>query len=112
MKRQAIAVLLGSLFALPALANGEITNNEIDAGNLPSAVAATKSREQVVDEIAAARYSGNWMVNSRLGTVSALATSAPVIGKSRQDVRAELSQAHAAGDYVVNGELGTTASQL
>jgi hypothetical protein len=30
MKRQVVTVLIGSLFALPALAN-----NEIDAGNLP-----------------------------------------------------------------------------
>jgi hypothetical protein len=112
MKRQAFAVLLGSLFALPALANNEITNYEIDAGSLPAAVATAKSRAQVSDELAAARHSGNWTVNSRLGTVSALATPAQFEGKSRQDVRAELAQSHAAGDYVVNAELGTTASQL
>lgn len=107
MKRQVIAVLLGSLFALPAFAN-----DEIDAGNLPKDVALTKTRAQVYADIVAARKSGNWMVNSRLGTVAGHSAPAQVAGKSRREVRAELEQAHAAGDYVVNAELGTTASQL
>ena len=107
MKRQVIAVLLGSLFALPAFAN-----DEIDAGTLPKDVALTKTRAQVYAEIVAARQSANWMVNSTLGTVSGHAAPTQVAGKSRSEVRAELERARAAGDYVVNAELGTTANQL
>ena len=50
MKRQIIAVALGSLFALPALAN-----NEIDAGYTPPAQVSTLSAQQV-------------FVNAELGT--------------------------------------------
>lgn len=107
MKRQAVAVLLGSLFALPAFAN-----NEIDAGNLPAPVAATKSRAQVHDEIVAAQRSGDWRVNQNLGTVSLAAKPVQYAGKSRAEVRSEVAEARASGDYIVNAELGTNANQL
>jgi hypothetical protein len=107
MKHQIVAVLVGSAVALPAFAN-----NEIDAGNLPAPVASSKSRAQVHDEIVAAQRSGDWRVNSRLGTVNPLARPAQFAGKSRAEVRAEVAQAQAAGDYIVNAELGTTANQL
>jgi hypothetical protein len=107
MKRQVIAIALGSLFALPAFAN-----NEIDAGNLPQPVASTESTEQVRAELVAAKQSGNWMVNAELGTQSRLATPVQVAGKSRAQVRAEVAQARAAGDYIANAELGTTANRL
>jgi len=107
MKRQVVAVLAGSLVALPAFAN-----NEIDAGNLPAPVAATKSRAQVYDEIVAAQRSGDWRVNQNLGTVSLPAGPTQFAGKSRDEVRAELEQARRSGNYVVNAELGTTANQL
>jgi hypothetical protein len=107
MKRQVVAVLLGSLFALPALAN-----NEIDAGSLPTPVAATKSATHVRAELVAAKQSGNWMINAERGTQSRLSGPVQVAGKSRTEVRSEVVQARAAGDYIVNAELGTTASQL
>ena len=107
MKRQVFAVLVGSLFALPAFAN-----NEIDAGNLPTPVAATKSRAQVYGEIVAAQRSGDWRVNSMLGTVAPLAKPVQLAGKSRAEVRSEVAQARASGEYIVNAELGTTANQL
>jgi hypothetical protein len=103
MKRQVIAVVLGSLFALPALAN-----NEIDAGNLPQDVVSTKSRAQVGEEMIAAKQSGNWMVNAELGTQSKLSGPAQFAGKSTGEVRAELEQAFRAGEMIVNAELGTT----
>jgi Domain of unknown function (DUF4148) len=107
MKRQAIAVLLGAAFALPAFAN-----NEIDAGNLPQPVPAVKTRDQVIQELAAARSSGDWLVNSRLGTVSRPAAPTYAAGKSRTQVRAELERADRDGKHVAYGELGDTASHL
>jgi Domain of unknown function (DUF4148) len=103
MKRQVIAVVLGSLFALPAFAN-----YEIDAGNLPQAVASTKSRAQVGQELIAAKQSGNWMVNAQLGTVSGKSAPVQFAGKSRNEVRAELEQAYRSGEMIANAELGTT----
>lgn len=106
MKRQVIALALGSLVALPAFAN-----NEIDAGSAQPIVVA-KSASQVHAELLAAKRAGNWMVNAELGTQSRLVKPAQVAGKSRGEVRAEVAQSRATGDYVVNAELGTTASQL
>jgi hypothetical protein len=91
MKRQLLAVAIGSLFALPALAN-----NEIDAGYEPQAQISTQSVNEV-------------FVNAEQGYER---KATPVAGKSRDDVRAELAQARRAGDFIVNAELGTKASQL
>ena len=107
MKRQAIAVLLGSALALPAFAN-----DEIDAGNLPQPVPAAKSRAQVQQELAAARASGDWRVNSTLGTVSQPAAVSYRAGKSRLQVRAELEQAFANGGRIANWETGDTVGHL
>jgi hypothetical protein len=107
MKRKVLAVVLGSLFALPALAN-----NEIDAGYPAFAPVASKSRVDVRAELQAAKRSGNWMVNAELGTQSRASAPAQVAGKSRAEVRGEVAQALRSGDYIVNAELGTTANQL
>lgn len=107
MKRQAIAVLVGTAFALPVFAN-----DEIDAGNLPQPVAAAKTRAQVQQALVAARASGDWRVNSTLGTVSRLAAPAQLGGKSRGQVRAELEQAVRNGERVANWEVGTPVGQL
>lgn len=104
MKRQVLAIALGSLFALPAFAN-----NEINAGNLPPVVTSTKSVEQVRAELIAAQRAGEVIVNGELGTT---ATSMHSAGKSRTDVVAEVIQARSSGNYVVNAELGTKANQL
>lgn len=91
MKRQVIAVALGSLFALPALAN-----NEIDAGYTAPAQRSTLSAEQV-------------FVNAEQGYEF---KAALVTGKSRVDVVSEVKQARASGNYIINAELGTRANQL
>jgi hypothetical protein len=91
MKRQVIAVALGSLFALPAFAN-----NEIDAGYTPPAQVSTLSAEQV-------------FVNAEQGHVF---VADPVAAKSRAEVVSEVTQARRSGDYIVNAELGIKASQL
>jgi hypothetical protein len=104
MKRQIIAVALGSLFALPALAN-----NEIDAGNHSPMAVSAKSLEQVRADLIAAQRAGDVIVNAELGTT---ASSMQTAGKSRADVVAEVAQSRRTGDYIVNAELGTKASQL
>jgi hypothetical protein len=106
MKRQVIAIALGSLFALPALAN-----NEIDAGTSQPTV-ESKSVAQVRAELLAAKQSGNWMVNAERGTQSRLGVPTQLAGKSRGEVRDEVAQSRATGNYIVNAELGTTARQL
>jgi len=107
MKRQILAVALGSLFALPAFAN-----NEIDAGySAPTAVFA-KSRADVRAELVAAQNAGEVVVNAELGTTAKPAGSMQHAGKTRDEVRDEVVQARRAGNFIVNGELGTTANQL
>lgn len=108
MKRQVIAVVLGSLFALPAFANFEQYGNGVE----PQAAASSKSKAQVRDEIIAAKHSRNWMVNAELGTVNLPAAPSSFAGKSREDVRAELEQAYRSGGLIANAELGTTFAQL
>jgi len=104
MKRQVVAVLIGSLFALPALAN-----NEIDAGNLTTQPYPIKTRAQVRADLVAAQQSGNWMINSSLGTVSRQATMQSGGGKSRGEVRSELERAFQDGEMIANSELGATS---
>lgn len=91
MKRQVIAIALGSLFALPAFAN-----NEIDAGYTPPAQIATPGANEV-------------FVDAEQG-YERKTTSATV--KTRDQVRAETVQAIRSGDVIVNAELGTTANRL
>ncbi|MDH4173300.1 MAG: hypothetical protein OEZ09_09595 [Betaproteobacteria bacterium] len=104
MKRQLLAVAIGSLFALPALAN-----NEIDAGYHPHMSVSNKSVEQVRAELIAAQRAGEVAINAELGyTVKTLQGAS----KSRADVVAEVAQARRSGNYILNAELGTKASQL
>jgi len=110
MKRQVLAALLASAFALPALAAP--ANYEIDAGYPPIPHATGASAGQVRQELLAAKESGNWPVNAELGTVSRPAQPTAVAGKSRSQVRAELEQAYRSGDMIANAELGTTFNHL
>lgn len=91
MKRQLIAITLGSLFALPALAN-----NEIDAGHGSQTTYATDN--------------AGWVfANDEQGYVP---ETMQVAGKSTAEVRAEVAQARRAGELIVNAELGTTSNHL
>ena len=90
MKREILAVAIGSFIALPAFAN-----NEIDAGYTPPAQVSTLSAQV--------------FVNAEQG-YEFKATS--VAAKSRAEVVAEVAEARRSGDYIVNAELGTKASQL
>ncbi len=91
MKREILALAIGSFIALPALAN-----NEIDTGYDSPAQRSTLSAEQVY-------------VNAEQGYVFTAKSSAD---KSRAEVLAEVEQARRSGNYVVNAELGTTANSL
>ena len=82
MKRQLIAIALGSAFALPALAN-----NEIDAG-APGTVFSSDMSAQV-------------FVNAEQGYAR---KPMMVAGKTREQVRAEAAQR----PVILNAELGTT----
>lgn len=104
MKRQVIAVALGSLFALPAFAN-----NEINAGYAAPMALSAKSRADVHAELIAAQLAGEVVVNAELGTT---AKSMQTAGKTRAQVLAEVEQARRSGNYIVNAELGTQAGQL
>jgi hypothetical protein len=91
MKREILAVAIGSFIALPALAN-----NEIDTGYNPPAQVSTLSAQQVfVNAEQGFEFKATW-----------------VAGKTRDNVRAEVAQARRSGDYIANAELGTKASQL
>lgn len=90
MKRQVLAVAIGSLFALPALAN-----NEIDTGYAGSPRVAAPIAEVFVNAEQGYEFAARSMSD-----------------KSRADVTAEVAQARRSGDYIVNAELGTTARQL
>jgi len=90
MKRQLLAVALGTVFALPALAN-----NEIDASYIPPAQMSAQHAEVFVN--AEQGY-------ERKATL--------VAGKSRAEVVSEVAQARRSGNFILNAELGTKASQL
>jgi hypothetical protein len=89
MKRQILAVALGSLFALPALAN-----NEIDTGYAGTPQVTTQSANEV-------------FVNAEQGYEF---LTASMSDKSRAEVVAEVAQARRSGDFILNAELGTKAS--
>jgi hypothetical protein len=99
MKRHLLAIAVGSLFALPALAN-----NEIDAGNLPANVTPSLTQAQVRAELIAAQRAGDVIVNAELGTTGRTVRHA---GRTRDEVVAELIAAQQAGEVIVNAELGT-----
>jgi len=113
MKRQIIAVALGSLFALPAFANAEL-----DYPPQATSTVAAKTVAQVRDELIAAQRAGDIVVNAETGekanqlNPSAYPARGKVASKSRSQVLAELVKAHRTGDIIVNAELGTKASQL
>jgi hypothetical protein len=93
MKRQIIAVALGSLFALPALAN-----NEIDAGNFPPMAVSAKSVEQVRADLIAAQRAGTVMYT---GAVGAPPNATPTAGLSRGEVVAFGANSRRTANYMV-----------
>lgn len=85
MKRHIVALAIGSLFAVPALAN-----NEINAESPGTSYGSDKT--------------GLAFVNAEQGYVPHASQDA---GKSRAEVRAEVVQASRSGELIVNGELGS-----
>lgn len=101
MKRQIIAVALGSLFALPAFADGEIGFEYWNAATAQS----SQTRAEVVAELVAAQRAGHVVVDGEIGTLQS--ASAPQAGKSRADVLAELIRDRGNNDFSVDGETGS-----
>ena len=100
MKRQIIAVALGSLFALPAFADGEIG---FEYWKAPMAE-SSKTRAEVVAELVAAQRAGDVVVDGEIGTLQSAA--ALQSGKTRAQVIAELFAEYSAGNLAVDGETG------
>ena len=100
MKRQIIAVALGSLFALPAFADGEIG---FEYWKAPMAE-SSKTRAEVVAELVAAQRAGDVVVDGEIGTLQS--ASAPQAGKTRAEVLADLFAEYRAGNLAVDGETG------
>jgi len=113
MKRQIIAVVLGSLFALPAFANAEI-----DYPPQAATAAAAKTVAQVRDELVAAERAGDFVVNAETGekayqlNPSAYPVRSAVAGKSHEQVLAALVKAQRTGDIVADAETGAKVNQL
>jgi hypothetical protein len=94
MKRQVLAVLIGSLFALPALA----TDGEIDNGFTPNVrPESIKSRAQVHAELVAAKQALGFVDGEIGNTAPAVASSY----KTRAEVVAEID-----GHRAIDGETG------
>ena len=110
MKRQVIAVLFGSLCALPALAATQI-DGETGLSATPSVPAqfAGKSRNEVRAELEQAYRSGQGNVDGEIGAAS---RSAQCATRSRDEVLAELVQAYRAGVMNIDGEIGSAATRL
>ena len=100
MKRQIIAVALGSLFALPAFADGEIG---FEYWKAPMAESG-KARAEVLAELVAAQRAGDVVVDGEIGTLQSAA--APQDGKTRAEVLADLFAEYRAGNLAVDGETG------
>lgn len=107
MKRQIIAVAIGSLFALPAFADGEIG---YDLRTVTPAQ-SSKTPAQVQSELVAAQRAGDVVVDGEIGTLAKQNVSM-ASGKSRADVRAEVVQAYRSGYFNIDGELGSATNQL
>ena len=90
MKRQVLAVALGTVFALPALANNEISTGYVSQ---PQST-MQRSIEMFID------------------AEQGYALQAAAEQMSRAEVVAEVTKARSTGDYVANAELGIKASQL
>lgn len=120
MKRQVIAVLVGSLFALPALADAGTQKTQQGFEWEYPALAATSSlsRAEVLAELKQAERTGDVVANAETGErayqlyPSAYPAHVAAAGKSRAEVLAELKQAERAGDIVANAEAGTLAKDL
>jgi hypothetical protein len=100
MKRQIIAVALGSLFALPAFADGEIGFEYWKAPMAESSM----TRAEVVAELVAAQRAGHVVVDGEIGTLQSAA--APQAGKTRNQVLAELITDRSDNNFSVDGETG------
>lgn len=113
MKRQIIAIAVGSLFALPVLANEEMDYPPQATTTVPG-----KTVKEVRNELIAARRAGDIVVNAETGekanqvNPSAYPSRHRLAGKTAAEVFAELVDAQRNGEMVANAETGATENQL
>jgi hypothetical protein len=120
MKRQVIAVLVGSLFALPALADaGSQKKQQGNEWEYPTLVAASSfSRADVLAELTRAERTGDFVANAESGEKayqlypSEYPAHVVAESKSRAAVLDELVDAKRDGDVIANAETGTLAKNL
>jgi hypothetical protein len=93
MKRQVLAVVIGSLFALPAFADGEIGFEYWKAPMAESSM----TRAEVVTELVAAKQAQGFVDGEIGNTAPAVASSY----KTRAEVVAEID-----GHLAIDGETG------
>lgn len=93
MKRQLIALAVGSLFVLPAFADGEIGSDFRTVAKAES----SNTRAQVQAELIAAQATRGY-VDGEIGNTA----NATVSNKSRAEVMAEID-----GQRAVDGEIGS-----
>jgi len=120
MKRQVIAVLVGSLFALPALADaGSQKTQQVYEWEYPG-LAATPgvSRAEVLDQLVQAKRIGDFVANAETGQKayqlypSEYPAHVVAAGKSRAEVLAELVDAEHSGEVVADAETGRLVKDL
>jgi hypothetical protein len=118
VKHQVIAVLVGSLFALPALA-GEQNAQQVNEWEYPALVATSSfSRAEVLAQLTEARSTGDFVANAETGDKayqlypSVYPARAVAAGKTRAEVLAELIDAERDGNLIANAETGTLTKGL
>jgi Domain of unknown function (DUF4148) len=117
MKRQIAAVIIGSLFALPAFA-GTYSGTAAEWDYPALTQAASKSRDEVLAELIQAERAGDVVANAETGEKanqlfpSAYPAQAAVAGKSRAEVLAELIEAERNGEIIANAETGSLENSL
>lgn len=117
MKRQIAAVIIGSLFALPAFA-GTYSGTAAEWDYPTLSQAASKSRDEVLAELVQAERTGDVVANAETGQKayqlypSAYPARTAVASKSRAEVLAELVEAERNGEIIANAETGALEKSL
>ncbi len=120
MKRQVIAALVGSLFAVPAFATGNQNAQQVNEWEYPALAAAPAvARADVLAELVQAKHKRRrhrQRRNRRRRPTSSFRRHYPahavVASKSRAEVLDELVDAEREGDSFANAETGMLAKDL
>lgn len=117
IKQSAIAIAVGGLLGVPALAFGANAPQPKPPAYKPSAhvQAAPKTKTEVLSQLRQAKRMGNFTVNAETGKKAYQARpwaypEHEQQNKSRAQVLRKLRQAKQTGNYSVNGETGRMAN--